>query len=360
LAASEAEDRLLERSRHRRLLDPGCFASFRVSPGDFVAWIGSWTYVHAFTRDVTLRRVSTKHSRASKIARVGYTLLVTRITSELLRDLAESTRSRGCIRGGRDARARPMFRLAEGRLDEIVDRTDEVHGQHEQGGWSQARFQRHIEHLVHEHVDAIGGEIDGTVRRARTPQLVIVAPEELRSTITSKLSSEARESIVGWASVEAHAGPDELLATVQPIFEQVRVRREREQLERWREQLGRNGRAVSGWHETLCGRLGCARRAAAGEPHGRRHRLSLSRVLARGRRGRHVSAARARARARARAARRARPCGAPDPSAWRRRDQLQPGAGRPRRQSARCSGSDRLVRWSCARTTDLDCLRPSA
>src|SRR5581483_4212077 len=38
-----------------------------------------------------------------------------------------------------------VFRLRNGSLVEIADQTDEVPGQHDQGGWSQARFERHID-----------------------------------------------------------------------------------------------------------------------------------------------------------------------------------------------------------------------
>src|SRR5256885_9916650 len=31
-------------------------------------------------------------------------------------------------------------------------RSDEVHGQHDQGGWSQARYQRSVEKEVHDHL----------------------------------------------------------------------------------------------------------------------------------------------------------------------------------------------------------------
>jgi peptide chain release factor subunit 1 len=144
-----------------------------------------------------------------------------------------------------------VFRLRAGRLDEVVDRTEEQPGKHDQGGWSQARFQRHIEKLVAEHLKTVGGEIDKRVRRTRGPQLVIVAPEELRGEIEDALSAEAREAIVGWAHAEAHAATTELLAVARPHFERARVAREREALARWREERGRNGRATAGWADTL-------------------------------------------------------------------------------------------------------------
>jgi len=62
-----------------------------------------------------------------------------------------------------------LFRLRAGRLEEIVDHTDEVPGRHDQGGWSQGRFQRHIEKLVSEHLKEVAEEIDRRVRRMASP-----------------------------------------------------------------------------------------------------------------------------------------------------------------------------------------------
>jgi peptide chain release factor subunit 1 len=144
-----------------------------------------------------------------------------------------------------------VFRLRAGRLDEIVDRTEEQPGQHDQGGWSQARFQRHIEKLVAEHLKTVGEEIDKRVRRTRGPRIVIVAPEDLRGEIESSLSHEAQEAIVGWTTAEAHAAPAELLSIVLPHLEEARIARLQEVLDHWRAERGRDGRASAGWEETL-------------------------------------------------------------------------------------------------------------
>jgi peptide chain release factor subunit 1 len=144
-----------------------------------------------------------------------------------------------------------VFRLRGGRLEEVVDQTEEQPGQHDQGGWSQARYQRHIEKLVHDHLKAVGGEIDKRVRRAGTLQMVIIAPEELRSDLESKLSAEAREAVVGWTQAEAHANANELLEVAKPHLERARAEQEAQVVDRWREEEGRNGRAAAGWEQTL-------------------------------------------------------------------------------------------------------------
>ena len=63
------------------------------------------------------------------------------------------------------ASAGTVYRVAAGRLVEIVDETEETPGQHSQGGWSQARYQRHIEHLVQQHLKTVGQELDKQARR---------------------------------------------------------------------------------------------------------------------------------------------------------------------------------------------------
>jgi peptide chain release factor subunit 1 len=144
-----------------------------------------------------------------------------------------------------------VYRLRGGRLEEIVDESDEVEGQHSQGGWSQARYQRHIENVVREHLGAVGGELDKRVRRARGPKLVIFATEELRPEIEGALAQETREAIVGWGTAEAHAGPDQLLELALPYLDQALAAQEEEALERWREAMGTGGRGSAGWQDTL-------------------------------------------------------------------------------------------------------------
>jgi peptide chain release factor subunit 1 len=144
-----------------------------------------------------------------------------------------------------------LYQLHSGRLDEIADRSDEVPGQHDQGGWSQSRFQRHIEKLVGEHLREVAAELDRRVRRMRSPRLIIVSSEEMRAEFEELLAKETKSAVIGWTSAEAHAGPSELLALTSPFLEQVRAREEAEAVDRWREEAGRRGRAASGWNETL-------------------------------------------------------------------------------------------------------------
>jgi len=144
-----------------------------------------------------------------------------------------------------------LFRLQAGRLEEIGDYWEDTPGRHDQGGWSQARYQRHIEKLVQEHVKDVAEVLDRSRRRLHIPRIVLVSSEEMRAEFTEALSAEAREALVGWAPAEAHAGPAQLLEAVTPVLAEAEAKDEADVLARWREEAGRNGRAASGWEQTL-------------------------------------------------------------------------------------------------------------
>jgi peptide chain release factor subunit 1 len=144
-----------------------------------------------------------------------------------------------------------LYRLRAGRLVEAADLSEEQPRRHDQGGWSQARFQRHIDELAADHFRAVAEQIDRRVRASKGTRVVIACPEEVRAEFEHLLSQEARHGLAGWAVVEAHAGPPEVLAAVKPVLERAREETESAQLDRFREELGRRGRAVGGWPGTL-------------------------------------------------------------------------------------------------------------
>jgi peptide chain release factor subunit 1 len=144
-----------------------------------------------------------------------------------------------------------FYRLHDSRLEEVVEHFHEQPGRHDQGGWSQARYQRHIEKLVHDHLKDVAENLDREVRELGGPPLVIVASDETRAELEEALSHEVKKAIAGWTSADAHAGPAELLEDVEPLLESHDAERETKAVERWKEEAGRNARAAAGWGPTL-------------------------------------------------------------------------------------------------------------
>jgi peptide chain release factor subunit 1 len=144
-----------------------------------------------------------------------------------------------------------VFRLRGGALVAIADESTDVPGRHDQGGWSQGRYERHIENIVEQHLREVADTLAACVRRVRGVPIVLVGAEEVRSEFEELLTKEARDSLAGWASAEAHADGTQLLEAARPVLDEWWRKREEALLERWREEAGKHGRAAAGWEETL-------------------------------------------------------------------------------------------------------------
>ncbi len=144
-----------------------------------------------------------------------------------------------------------LYRMRAGHLVEIADRSDEIPGRHDQGGWSQSRFRRHIENLAQGHLRAVADQLDRSLRASGRPQLVILCGDETRAELVGLLSAEVAAAVVGWAQVEAHAPAGEIAAVALPLLEAERSAREAEAVERWRDEIGRSAPAVAGGPATL-------------------------------------------------------------------------------------------------------------
>lgn len=144
-----------------------------------------------------------------------------------------------------------VYRLRAGELIPIADESTEVPGRHDQGGWSQGRYERHIETMVDRHLRDVAAALDRCVRRLRDVRVVLAGTEEGRAGFEEMLAAPTRAALAGWVSAEAHVDAPRLLEAARPLLEEWRAGREEALLERWREEAARNGRAATGWEETL-------------------------------------------------------------------------------------------------------------
>jgi peptide chain release factor subunit 1 len=144
-----------------------------------------------------------------------------------------------------------VYLLRGGELIPLVDETADVPGRHDQGGWSQGRYERHIETIVDRHLREVADALDRCVRGLRDVRVVLAGTEETRAGFEALLSPAVRGALVGWVSAEAHVDAPRLLEAARPLLDEWRVGREEEHLARWREEAARNGRAATGWEETL-------------------------------------------------------------------------------------------------------------
>jgi peptide chain release factor subunit 1 len=144
-----------------------------------------------------------------------------------------------------------VFKLASGTLVEIADESEDVPGRHDQGGESQGRYERHIDEIVERHWRRVADTLDSCVRKLERAHVVLVGTEDMRSEFEAMLTSAVRNRLLGWTTAEAHADGQPLLDAARPVLEEWWASRDDDVIARWREEAGKQGRASTGWEQTL-------------------------------------------------------------------------------------------------------------
>jgi peptide subunit release factor 1 (eRF1) len=137
------------------------------------------------------------------------------------------------------------------RMREVTSIVDDVHRWHDQGGWSQARYQRGIIKETRDHIKHAAEELFGRFKSGAVQRLIIGSPDELRGEIEGTLHSYLRDRIAGWMDIDIRSAPDQVAREAASIIEEDERQREREWLDRLQSELGRNARGVAGLEQTL-------------------------------------------------------------------------------------------------------------
>jgi len=124
---------------------------------------------------------------------------------------------------------------------------DDVHSQHDQGGWSQSRYQRGVEKEKDDHLVHVAEVAFGRFKEGRFDRLLIGAPEELAGDFEQKVHPYLRERIVGRLHLDVeNSSIDDVRSSAGQAMEKWRRRGEREALDRLAEGVGRGGRGAAG------------------------------------------------------------------------------------------------------------------
>jgi peptide subunit release factor 1 (eRF1) len=149
-------------------------------------------------------------------------------------------------------RSARLFRGSPSTLEETDRIEDDVHSQHQQGGWSQARYQRSVDKEVENHIKHVAEVAFDAHKHGAFDSLLIGAPEETVGDLESALHPYLRERIRGRLQVDVeHSSADDVRAAAGDAIARYHAQREQELLERLNENLGRNMRAASGLTDVL-------------------------------------------------------------------------------------------------------------
>ena len=160
-------------------------------------------------------------------------------------------RERWCVAlvSRRDAR---VFQGDPSGLRERDALHDDVHGQHDQGGLSQARYQRAVEKEKADHLRRAADLLMTHHKRRPFEHLVVGGTHEVAVEFEGKLHPYLQERLAGRIEVDVEtANADTVLGAAAPLLERFEEDREREALDRMDEGSRAGGRAAAGLEDVL-------------------------------------------------------------------------------------------------------------
>jgi peptide chain release factor subunit 1 len=141
-----------------------------------------------------------------------------------------------------------VLRGSPERLVEVAGFEDEVHGQHDQGGWSQARYQRSVDKEASDHLKKAAQALFRHYERGPFEHLLIGGPTETTPEFQAKLHPYVAARVVRRVEVDVeNTTPEEVLAAARPVMEEAERATEREALDR----VASGARAVAGMEDVV-------------------------------------------------------------------------------------------------------------
>ena len=138
-------------------------------------------------------------------------------------------------------------------LQEHANFDEYVHGQHDQGGWSQARYERSVEKDTDDHLRRVAEDVNQRFREERFHRVALGGPVEIVPRLESHLSAEVKACLAdGRIEVDlSSANDDEIRDALAKLVLKDEKRCEREALDRLAAGVGSGGRGVGGPEDTL-------------------------------------------------------------------------------------------------------------
>ena len=147
--------------------------------------------------------------------------------------------------------ARIFTGTAEG-LQEVDHIHGDTHRQHDQGGWSQANYQRSVEQEKLNHLGRALDTLFARFKRRPFEHLLVGAPDELVGEVCDRLHPYLQQRVAGKLRLDVeNSTPEEVRAAAAPVVDEHVAGVEREALDRMHQGVGRGDRGVSGVAATM-------------------------------------------------------------------------------------------------------------
>jgi peptide chain release factor subunit 1 len=144
-----------------------------------------------------------------------------------------------------------LFLAQLGRVEEVSEFTDDVPGRHDQGGWSQARMQRHIDVHRHEHLKRVAERLFGMWKLEGFERLILAGPGEAPGELEPMLHEYLRSRVVARLTMPMTVTIEEVRSGTIEVEEELEREEERSKVDRVAGLVRAGDRAVAGLEPTL-------------------------------------------------------------------------------------------------------------
>ena len=136
-----------------------------------------------------------------------------------------------------------------------LERSQQVAGEktrrHSQGGWSQARYQRHIENLHSQHVKDVVEHLDALVREEQIEHIVAAGTDEALALLRDNLPAHLRDKLEATTKAALTASDDDVLQATLESFRNRDAETDAERVEELLNAWRSGGLGVAGPEATL-------------------------------------------------------------------------------------------------------------
>jgi len=120
----------------------------------------------------------------------------------------------------------------------------------EVGGWSQARFQRHVDHFALQHVKEVVDALDEIVRTEAIGRVVLAGDETVIPLVRDQLPKHLAEKVVDVIRLDISAGEREVLERTLSVMREADTRDDAEKVARALDAQRSGGLGAAGLEET--------------------------------------------------------------------------------------------------------------
>jgi peptide chain release factor subunit 1 len=131
------------------------------------------------------------------------------------------------------------MQVAKTSSDEEVNRT-------QVGGWSQNRYQRHIDKIIKAHTKDINNRLERIIKRYDVQHVIIAANDSIKGFVMDNLSPQVKERLVDYINLDIEGNLTSILASIEPMMRDVEREQEADDLTYLEEQARGNLLGVDG------------------------------------------------------------------------------------------------------------------